>query len=408
MSLFRNRSLLAATLGHFSVDMYSGMLPLILLALTDPLGLSYAQVGLVSMVFSVTSSISQPFFGWLGDRRYHRVLAVVGVAAIATTMGVMRFADQFAQLILLAPIAGLGSAAFHPQGVVLASRTSAERRGSAMSIFMLGGNSGFAIGPLFGAFAFTLAGGYMPEMLAMLGLLQAALIYWVMAEQQRPIEPKIGVPTTNAARATISVMVLLGLVILFRSWVTNSVTTYIPQVVKAQGFSTTVAGNVLFSILLPLAIGGLIGGTLSDRVGRRRVLIVSTALVCPALLGLLRVSGSLSFIFAPLLGIAMGASLPVTLVMAQQMIPRGMGMMSGAVLGFTFIAGALGVAVSGVLADHLGLVQTMNLNSFLPLGAAMLAFFLPDDRTRGSILTENNRSVPSPDPGAGEERIIIS
>ncbi len=379
MSLFRNRSLLAATLGHFSVDMYSGMLPLILLALTDPLGLTYAQVGLVAMVFSVTSSISQPFFGWLGDRRYNRVLAVVGVAAIATTMGMMRFADQFTQLILLTPIAGLGSAAFHPQGAVLASRASSERRGSAMSIFMLGGNSGFAFGPILGAFAFTLAGGYMPEMLAMIGLLQAAIIYWAMAERQQPVDAETVTATASVPRALVSAMVLLGLVMFMRSWVTNSVTTFIPQIVKAQGFSNETAGNVLFGILMPFAIGGGIGGTLSDRVGRRRVLMISTALACPALLGLLHTSGPLAWLFGPLLGIVLGASLPVTLVMAQQMIPRGLGMMSGAVLGFTFLAGAFGVTVSGLLADQLGLIQIMNLNSFLPLGAALLTFFMPDD-----------------------------
>jgi MFS transporter, FSR family, fosmidomycin resistance protein len=379
MSLFRNRSLLAATLGHFSVDVYSGMLPLILLALTDPLGLTYSQVGLVAMIFSLTSSISQPFFGWLGDRRHERLLAVIGVAAIATTMGFMRFANQLGQLVLLAPIAGLGSAAFHPQGAVMAANASAERRGSAMSIFMLGGNSGFAIGPLLGAFAFTLVGGYMPETLAMIGLLQAALIYWIMSGQQmHAAKRKAG--SSSGARATVSVMVLLGLAMFLRSWVSNSVTTYIPQVVKAQGFSTETAGSVLFSILMPLAIGGLIGGTLSDHIGRRRVLVISTALATPALLGLLHVSGPLSYAFGPMLGIALGASLPVTLVMAQEMIPRGLGMMSGVVLGFTFVAGAIGVSVNGAAADFFGLIQTMNLNALLPLAAATLAFFLPKDQ----------------------------
>ena len=268
MSLLRNRSLLAATLGHFSVDMYSGMLPLILLVLTDPLGLSYGQVGLVSTFFTLAASLSQPFFGWIGDRRDGRLLAVLGVAGIATTIGIMRFADHYSMLLLLAPIAGLGSGAFHPQGAVLATRTPAERRGSAMSIFMLGGNSGYAFGPVFGTAAFALAGGYMPEFLAILGLAQAALIYWALAVQQRSIiDQPATMPATTAVRAATSVVLTLMLVIFFRSWVQNSVATYIPQFFKAQGFSTTFAGNVLFSILMPLAIGGLIGGTLSHPVG---------------------------------------------------------------------------------------------------------------------------------------------
>ncbi|MBI3914292.1 MAG: MFS transporter, partial [Chloroflexi bacterium] len=280
---------------------------------------------------------------------------------------------------LLAALAGLGSGAFHPQGAVLASRAPAKLRGSAMSVFMLGGNTGFAIGPLLGAAAFAVAGAHLPETFAVVGLLQAALIFWVMAGEPDAAAEKSSAPIAGVARVSVSVIATLALVILLRAWVTQSVTTFVPQVIRAQGFSTAVAGNVLFSILLPLAIGGLIGGTLSDRVGRRRVLIVSTALITPALWGLLQMTGAKSFLFGALLGIALGASLPVTLVMAQQLIPRGTGMMSGVVLGFTFIAGALGASVTGIVADQIGLVPTMSINAIFPLGAAALALWLPED-----------------------------
>ncbi|MDE3089713.1 MAG: MFS transporter [Chloroflexota bacterium] len=382
MSLLRNRSLIAATLGHFSVDMYSGMLPLILLVLTDPLGLSYSQVGLASMVYSLASSVSQPFFGWLGDKRGSRPMAVVGVAAIAMTVGVMRFVDQYLILLVLAVIAGLGSAAFHPQGAMLAAQTPNAQRGSAASIFMLGGNTGYAFGPIFGTAAFGLAGGFMPEMLAMLGLMQAGVVYWTLAEHQREFERAAGsAPLIHTTvRAATSVIVTLGLVIFLRSWVQSTISTYVPQVYKSQGFSTEFAGNVLFSILLPLAIGGLIGGTLSDRIGRRRVLILSTGLIGPALWGLLHSAGPAAFLLGPIVGVAVGMSMPVTLVMAQNLVPRGLGLMSGVVLGFTFIAGAVGVGVNGVVADQVGLLPTMSFNALLPLAAAALAFFLPDDR----------------------------
>ena len=380
MSLLRNPVLLAATLGHFSVDMYSGMLPLILLALTDPLGLSYSQVGLVSMAFTLTSSLSQPFFGWLGDKRSNRLIAVLGVLAIASTMGLLRFADHFIILMILAPIAGLGSGAFHPQGAVLAAQTPPQQRGSAMSIFMMGGNTGYAFGPIFGSAIFAFAGGFMPETLAVLGLAQAAVVFWALAGHQRARAN--GTQRTMAAtkRAATSIILLLVLVIFLRSWVQTSVTTFVPQVLKAQGYSNGFAGNVLFSILMPLAIGGLIGGTLSDRIGRRRVLIVSTALIGPALYGLLNSGESTVFIWGAVLGIASGASLPVTLVMAQGLVPRGLGVMSGFVLGFTFIAGGVGVSINGIVADQVGLLPTMVSNSLLPLAAAGLAFFLPDDR----------------------------
>jgi MFS transporter, FSR family, fosmidomycin resistance protein len=381
ISLLRNRTLIGATFGHFSVDMYSGMLPLMLLVLTDPLGLSYGQIGFASMSYSLASSISQPFFGWLGDKRGSRQIAVLGVAAIAVTVGLMRFVDQYAVLLVLAIIAGLGSAAYHPQGAMLAAQTPPAQRGSAASIFMLGGNTGYAFGPILATMAFAMAGGFLPEMFAFLGLAQAALIFLALAKEHTDPAFKTAAASTDAtARAALSVIITLGLVIFFRSWVQTSVSTYIPQIYKAQGASNQEASNILFAILLPLAIGGLIGGTLSDKIGRRSVLIVSTGLIGPALWGMLHTTGAVAYLLGPVLGVAIGASLPVTLVMAQNLVPRGLGFMSGIVLGFTFIAGAIGVGINGVIADQIGLVPTMAINAALPVAAALLAFFLPDDR----------------------------
>ncbi|MCI0477340.1 MAG: MFS transporter [Anaerolineales bacterium] len=380
MSLLKNRYLLAATFGHFSVDMYSGMLPLILLALTPQLGLTYSQVGIASMIYSLAGSLSQPFFGWLGDQRGARPMAVLGVAAIAMTVGIMRFVDSYAILIALAIVAGLGSGAFHPQGATLAAHAPNAQRGAAASVFMLGGNTGFAFGPIFNTAIFAMTGNYMPETLAALGLAQAAIVYWALAHQQSFRREKNAATPPTFKRAAISVIVVLMLVMFLRSWLHSSVSTYVPQMFKSFGYSNADAGNVLFSILLPLAIGGLIGGTLSDKIGRRRILIATTVLCGPLFWLLLQSSGAMVYVAGVLLGLTMGASTPVTLVMAQSLVPRGLGLMSGIVLGFTFIAGAIGVAISGVLADQIGLFQTLNVNAILPVLAAALALLLPDDK----------------------------
>ena len=381
LSLLKTRTLIAATFGHFSVDMYSGMLPLILLALTEKLGLTYAQVGLASMCYSLASSLSQPLFGWIGDRRGSRPMAVLGVAAIATAVGVMRFVDNFTILILLGVIAGLGSGAFHPQGAMLAAQTPPERRGSAASIYMLGGNGGYAFGPILGMLIFALAGGYMPETLAIIGLAQAAFMFVLLAEHQnqfnRGTQGKIMAARTMAP---VAVIVMLTVIIFFRSWTSSAVSTYVPQVFKAFGFTNAEAGTILSAVLFPLAIGGLIGGALSDKIGRRSVLIVSTAISGPALWMLLHDTSATAYVWAAILGLTAGASTPVTLVMAQSLIPRGLGLMSGIVLGFSFIAGAIGTGVTGFAADQIGLATTMNLNALLPMLAAGLALFLPDDR----------------------------
>ncbi|MCL4393942.1 MAG: MFS transporter [Chloroflexi bacterium] len=380
MSLLHNRSLIGATLGHFSVDLYSGMLPVLLLLLTDQLGLTYTQVGIASMTYSLTSSLSQPFFGWLGDHRGARVLAILGVAGSATSVGIMRFVDQYAIVLILAALAGLGSAAFHPQGAKLAAQAPAEQRGSAASIFMLGGNTGYAFGPLAMTASVALAGGRLGETLGVFGLGQCVLLTWILISSRSRSEHSSSPAGASATHAAFGVVVTLGLVIFLRSWIQTSITTYIPQIYRAQGMTTDAASAILFAILLPLALGGLLGGSLSDRIGRRRVLVVSTGLIGPALWGLMHATGWATFVWAPLLGVAIGASLPVTLVMAQSLAPSGLGLASGIVLGFTFVAGAIGVGVNGFIADQAGLLPTMGWNAVMPMAASALACFLPRDR----------------------------
>ncbi len=379
MSLSRNPSVLASAVGHFSVDMYSGMLPMMLLVLSDPLSLSYGQIGLVSMTFGLASSLSQPVFGWLGDKKYSRLLAVLGVATVSVNMGLLRFSDRFAMLFILATLAGLGAGAFHPQGAVLAADTEVRSRGSAMSLYMLGGNIGYAFGPLISAAIFSLAGSSMPLMVAALGLAQAGIVFWAIS--RRPPAPNRSIAARESGkRAAISIMIIVALVLFLRSWVQTSIQTFIPQLYKGVNADTSFAGQVLFSILMPLAIGGLIGGTLSDRVGRRWVLAISTAIVGPALWGLLTAQGAAVLMWGPLLGIAMGASLPVSIVMVQELVPRGLGLMSGVALGFSFIAGSIGVSLNGFAADHMGLMPVMMLNPLLVLAASALAFLLPPDQ----------------------------
>lgn len=381
----RNKALMAVTLGHFSVDMYSGMLPLILVALTGPLGLSYAQVGLVSTAFTLTSSLTQPFFGWLADRWGGRGLAAGGIIVIAVATGLMRSANSYAMLIALAPLAGLGSAAFHPQGAANAALASGRQKATGVSIFMLGGNSGFAFGPIVARFAFAAVG-----QAAVLALTSAGFILGFLQIYLAPAVKRIPAADAKASAAALNehrpmalgAALALIMVIFTRQWVHSSLTTYLPQWLTAQGYSVTMTSNLMFAMLLPLAFGGLFGGFMADRIGRKPIIVTSLAVMGPLLLLLLNVPGPLMFVIAPVLGIVMGASFPITLVMAQELLPRGIGIMSGLALGFTFIAGGIGVAVSGIIADHIGLTAMLTGLSLIALAGTGFALMLPGGRGR--------------------------
>lgn len=395
LTWLRNKALMTVTLGHFSVDMYSGMLPLILVALTAPLGLSYAQIGIVSTTFTLTSSLTQPFFGWLADRWGGRGLAAGGIMLIAVATGLMRSANSYTMLLVLAPLAGLGSAAFHPQGAANAALASGRQKATGVSIFMLGGNSGFAFGPVVARVAFAAVGQLAIIVLTSLGFILGFLQIFLAPAVKR-------IPTADAKAAAVTLndhrpmaagaAFALIMVIFMRQWVHSSLSTYLPQWLTSQGYSVEWTSNLMFAMLLPLAFGGLFGGFMSDRVGRKPIIVGSLACIGPLLLLLLNSSGAAMFVIAIVLGLILGASFPITLVMAQELLPRGIGIMSGLALGFTFIAGGIGVAVSGWLADHIGLTPMLVGLAGIAFVGTLFALLLPS-QPRQTV------DAPIPQPG---------
>lgn len=399
MPVFKNRSLWALTLGHFSIDLYAGMLPMVLLVLTDPLSLSYTEIGLISTAYIVSASVTQPLFGYLTDRFGSRLAAVGSVIWIGGFMGSMGFADESTTLLVLAPLAGLGAAAFHPLGAANAARVSGEQRASGMSIFLIGGNTGFAVGPLLAGTLFAAVGARGTGFLLLPAIVLAAILYLSLS---RSSFPAASADYTNArtsasrrVEAALTGILALMIVIFFRSWIHTSLVTYLPQFYKAAGAPVTFTSNLLFAILLPLALGNLLGGFLSDRFGSRRVIFGSLLFVAPLGRLLLQTTGPLGFLWAMLLGVTLGASFPVTLVMAQEMVPRGLGFMSGIVLGFTFIAGGIGTALTGLLADRIGIELTMHAIVWLPMIGVLSALMLPKRRSAvgAQILAEPTHST---------------
>ena len=138
-SLLLNKYLWSLTLGHFSIDLYAGAMPVVLAALAGSMHLSFEQVGLVSALYTLCSSVSQPFFGYLSDRFGGRSFASIGLVWMSILQGAIGFVPDYPTLLVLAPLAGFGSAAFHPQGASSANIASGERKTAGMAIFLLGG-----------------------------------------------------------------------------------------------------------------------------------------------------------------------------------------------------------------------------------------------------------------------------
>jgi len=384
MNLLRNRLLLAVTLGHFTVDVYNGLLPVMYPLLVARMGLSYTQVGLIVTASTIASSLPQPLFGHLADRYGNRWLAPVSVLWLPVCIGLAGLAGSYPLVILCVFLAGLASAAYHPQGVMAAAMTSRERRGSAVSIFSLGGSAGYALGPLVGATTFAALGTSGTAALAPLGMLAAVVVYVGLrgaSRQQASHLPRL----TRPGRAVLNAVSILALVIILRAWANQALTNYLPLLYQERGHSLLASSRLLFLVLLAEAVGGLMGGFLSDRVGRKPVVATGLAGAVPFIWLVLFGQPQVTYLAAVPMGLLLGASFPVTVVMAQEFLPNSLGMASGLVMGLAFVTGGIGVAITGAMADHIGLPSAMMAVGLLPVITALLALALPSAREQARL-----------------------
>ncbi|HEC22552.1 MAG TPA: MFS transporter [Chloroflexi bacterium] len=401
MSPFRNRDLWALTLSHFIVDFFSGAVPILLAAQTAPLELTPAQIGVLAFGYRLSSSVTQPLFGLFADRRRAPLLALAGVLWNGVFIGLAGLAGHFGVLLGLLVIAGLGSAAFHPPGGAGVPYIIApERRGTAMSIFLLGGNSGYAFGPLAAGFIFTAFGPHGALSFTVAALLIGPLLFFLLrglryegsaSPPDRSARP--AQPGTARLRESVPLMGVgvLALVILLRQWASESVSVYLPQYFLAQGYNLAFAGNVSFVMRIMASLGSFVAGYLADRVGRNRVIVIGLLASAPALYALLHVTDGWVFALAGVQGLLRNASLPLTLLIGQELLPDRPGMMTGLTIGFTFIMGGIGTALTGLVAEHVGLAATLNWLPLLLLLSGLAAMGLPASWRRAQSLATGGR-----------------
>jgi FSR family fosmidomycin resistance protein-like MFS transporter len=319
----------------------------------------------------------QPVFGWISDRRGTRWFLPGGILWTALCMGTAGLVPTYWMLLAVMTLAGIGTAAYHPVAAMAAAHASRNQRGLGVSFFSVGGNLGFALGPMLMSWillmGFSLRG---TALLIIPGLVTAGLIHLYRQEIEIPFvrarqrRAQVGVPIPWAKLSTLCALISL------RSWGYSGLIIYIPLVLREQGIELSVAGRALFVFLSFGALGGMLGGHLSDRLGRQQV-IAASLLVFPFLMATaMALSGPLRWILLAMAGMALLASFSVTVVFAQELLPQHIGLASGLTLGLAFGAGGLGVAMSGIMADLFGLSASVWILVFLPGLAGLFALTL--------------------------------
>ena len=395
-----NPSILALlSLGHLATDLSAGAIPALLPFFQRSFGLSYGSLGFLNGVFQFTASVTQPLIGLITDRIPGRLLLPFGCIAAGVMVGLTGFATGYGGLLLLIALAGVGVAAFHPLGYRLASQHSGARRGTATSVFSVGGLLGGAIGPLL-ATALVLRFDEPGTLgIAVPGLVVAGLIWWRVPRQQPVSLRRFGGGLAAPLRARLAPMSLLTLVVILRSAATVSLNTFIPlYYIDVVGASATTASQMLTLLLVSGAIGTLLGGPLSDRIGRLRVLATTLALMTPALLVFLNSQGIVAATALSLAGFFLVSSFAVTVVMAQDLWPENVSLASGMMVGFAFGVGGLVVPLIGLIAEHWGLLTALQVIVVFPVSAVALTILLAAamrrlDRVGASAATGHGRRI---------------
>jgi len=366
--------------GHGLNDSYGAFLSALLPILIGRFGISLALAGLLSSVRMSVASFGQLPLGAMADRTGARWLVLLGPALTCAAMSLLGILPTYGAVAVALLVSGIGTAAFHPAAASLVSGGDG-RRGIAMALFSAGGTLGSALGPLLiAAVVGTLGLSFTPLLLLPAGAL-LVLLFRVLPRDARPA-PRGRLRLRHHPNAG-QLGRLWGIGVL-REFVSASYVTFLAVLWTGRGASLTVAGLALTVYALSGAVGDLVGGRLSDRFGRKRVILGSVVGAMPFFYLFLLTDGILSFVFLALSGALLIASIPVSVVFGQELVPEQRGLVSGVLMGMAWGVGALLMALVGYLGDVLGLEIALGILTVLLIPAAVLAAGLRESPSRGN------------------------
>jgi MFS transporter, FSR family, fosmidomycin resistance protein len=378
------RAMALLSSAHFATDFANGALPALLPFLKERFSLSYTAIGGIVLASQASSSLVQPLFGLWSDRRGAMWLLPSGVALAGVGIALAADAPSYWLVLPLVLISGLGVAAFHPEASKFAGFVSGRKRASGMAWFSLGGNLGYAVGPVAATAVLAglgLHGGYV---LAIPGLVVAAAVL-AGSPYLHGFVPDRSAAQAAAGRDDRRAMKLLLGVIALRSVAWFGLITFVPLWEVALGHSKSHGNHLLALMLFTGGVGTLALGPLADRVGRRPVLLGSVIATGPLMFVFLAVGGIPGAIALALIGACVVGTFGVTMVMGQEYMPRHLGTASGLVIGLSVGLGGVAAVALGKVADVTSLRTALYVAASAPLLAVLLALQLPGGRRAAKL-----------------------
>jgi FSR family fosmidomycin resistance protein-like MFS transporter len=381
--------LFALSLTHLLNDLFQSVVTASYPVIRDNLGLTFSQIGLITLVYQICSSVFQPVFGVAFDRKPNARYLNIGTLATLTGLAILAYSTDISMVIVAVAFVGLGSSIIHPEASKLTHYASGGKHGLAQSIFQVGGNFGTSIGPLLAAWIIAPYGQRYMVVFAGMAFLalfsKRAISKWYRESMEERLGRRNGAQTglhrvrLSKHKIYISLGILLVLIFSKYVYLASFSSYYTFYLIEKFGVTTQHSQLFLFAYLFAAAVGTVLGGPIGDRVGRKWVIWFSILGTAPFALMLPHANLLWTCVLSVVIGLVLSSAFSAILVYAQELLPRHVGLISGLFFGLAFGIAGIAAAVMGGLADSHGVEYVYRLSAYMPL-LGIAAIFLPSVR----------------------------